>query len=394
MSNAIFAPNFNPLIPGNEQVYVINFWNYYHNLQTPGYGGFFPQGMARIIDIDNSSIRLNPNSAIQKMTKNEYDELIRDKKIELAQIFLDNAILDEFTLTLTLVGVQINGPTTLQQLIKENSPLFQDGSLFNDFLPVAIPVVSDRVLLEIEDLFGTYCMYNSDGALIECDKCLPHEAKYMKTLDFYISSEEEEEEIPVLNMTSVIFFQHPKIVPPGSTLPITTTAPSCELCSSYVVYCDISSILPDLIVASGNPPTEVYGLKLEESGKNFSGYPNNSKFFHTKKEAEDYYNSLIIKDPKWVCWSFGMGDEQNIPARCYPVSDLCLESFAAIIDPPDIYDSEQQCEENCNKLWYCIEYQCVKIDKDDSMVIGEFGYETQEDCELVCETPSASSSSS
>lgn len=385
MSNAIFAPNFNPLIPGNEQVYVVNFWSYNQDLQSSEYGGFFPQGMVRIID-NQQSILLNPNSVIQKITKNEYDELIVAKRIEIAQIFLEYAVLDEFTLWFTLNDVEVNSENmSLEKLSKENSPLFRDGSQFNNFLPVAIPVNSNGRLLQVEDLFGTYCKYNNEGVWIDCDKCLPFEAEYMNTISFYLNTEQGPE--LVVNDKYIIFFNHPKIAPPGSKLLTKISAPDCKLCHKYVVYCDPLSVIPP----SGRFDIPEFGLgvQIEQIMENpivYSDYPDNAKFFHTKEKAQDYYNSVLAEDPKWVCQVPPMSMGEDLSEECFAISDMCVE-FLSETNPSKIYNSQQECEENCNKKWYCLEYQCTKVDKNSQLVEGLQGYDTQEECENNCEIP-------
>lgn len=231
---AIFAPiiDENKLNQGN--VYVYNFWDFNplreRFVTNPGVrtspifglegNAFFPKNMTFDLVVnpfnDNKNyIIATPNSVVQVMSKKQYETLVKNTKIELAQIFIQFASdPNPFDLTRTLypaIGISfkdLDGKELIDYLISDNGPLFGDRVVavvgfdfkipgpYTRFLPQSIPTFDKNGPVPESSLYVTYCSFNAIkqlapavfgfedfrwiDALVQCGKCLPYEAEYME----------------------------------------------------------------------------------------------------------------------------------------------------------------------------------------------------------------------
>ena len=238
-----------------------------------------------------------------------------------------------------------------KQYIKENKSYYEDivkDILANNILAnpaeVRKKVYPQYVIkgdLEPLDMFVTYCIYyfhkfdegnfigppdpaDKGKIFLKCGKCLPHEAEFLTIADIGM-------------VLSNIFF-HPRLneKEKSNFNSERKTAPDCERCRAWVVYCaDIGGLIFDLVVE-------------KVSGEN---YGDEARFFDKEQDAIDYRNQLLF-DPGlvWVCASDTDAGGQPIPGtkRCRLFSKSCLDkNLKYLSDDAVVYATEEECLENC-----------------------------------------------
>jgi hypothetical protein len=405
----IFAPNFNPFIPGNEMVYVINYWDHDLLLDTGNYGPFYPKGLSFIPkgtetdEFTTSLYRLQPNSVVEKITKNAYDELIKLKKKQIAQLFIEHsqdtgdpfAPGRQLVFSLPPVGFDNKNGLDLENHIIDQIFGKNNEGPYSIFLPLMIPVVDNagNIILQ-DDLYGTYCQFDQNSFHAGCGKCLSYEAQFMSSVGLFTANGGF-----AANRYTIRFFNHPELAKQKPKIKIRKSVPDCKLCDYYVVYCSSREDNPLMFLTPIDPDkSKINGLVLQQlSYVQEQDLPENAKFFETYEDALTYYIDTIGNSAtKWLCIQKNGGGIGNTQPEygCEEILESCIFAYIDDNETIQVYDTKSECEENCGKKWYCLEYECVRITEDDPSVEGLTGYNTQEECEQNCEIPSSSSSSS
>jgi hypothetical protein len=160
--------------------------------------------------------------------------------------------------------------------------------------------------------------------------------------------------------------------------------------NKYVAYCDKRAFLYE-------GKSAVLVIKAFVDIKSIEDIEDRDdvKIFDTLEEANVYKEEIIQRnESKWVCSTVSndeIPDDEEKYDKCYEIVSYCSGVF------DNVYDTEEQCEENCNKKWYCVEYECTKVDINSQLVEGLEGlegYDSKDDCEQNCKIPDSSSSSS
>jgi hypothetical protein len=314
-----------------EEGYVFNFWSYDQSIYTDNHGSFYPSEMTFEKNRPFHFV-CYPDSVIQKMTKKQYETLRKNKAIELAQIFIDNAVPtpmpvlpDEHILD-NKFAYDYAGLRGLKLLKKLAQDIYQGNLLFFNplkrYLPEYLPIVYRKsnllMTVELEDLFITVCR----GARIksfeefvpepifihDCIRALPYE------LNFMLESQTAKfpNDDPLLSLYNYVVIHrtlknHRK----------NGFFPSCEKCSMWAVYC----LNGQLKIALNSPENE------DEINAN----EDSAKFFDNKEEALEYWHSQ--KDlTKWVCSDSG----------CYEVTEYCCDFIE-----DTCHDNQSDCEDTC-----------------------------------------------
>jgi hypothetical protein len=391
---AIHSPTIDPnkLIPGNETVYVTNYWDFDLNFFTNQYGSFFPKNLSTLLTGKFSSgvpeIKMIPGSFVGIMTKKEYDELLQFTKQQIAQLFIQNS---EFT-PFGRILVPSIGPIIFENLNIKNviKSLFGPYSIF---LP---KIVSVRAADRLNDLFVTYCQFNRTFVLevVACGKCLPYEAKFMSDVDVFFENKTMLDPIFVHNYATQ-YFSNIKLAKSKLSTIVRSKVPDCDICISYVVYCDE----PEDNIFSEPAILRTKGLVLEKFAT-YDDYDENNpniKFFRTLKEAKKYFDETINNtNSKWLCLPkirAAMGPD--IEYECKELLEPCAIEYRNENEDIVLYDSQEECEENCGKLWYCIDNECVKRFISDPEVNDLTGYDSETECleQSSCKEPSTEATS-
>jgi hypothetical protein len=394
---AVYAPITDPnkLIPGNETVYVTNYWDFDDlNFFTDTYGPFFPKNLTTFPTgkefFQFPVIKMIPGSFVGVMTKKEYDELLQFTKQQIAQFFIQRSNFTPFgRILVPSIGVIGLENLNIDNVIKS---LFGPYSIF---LPRIVPF---RVTDRLNDLFITYCQFSTieglfvsqSSEVVTCDKCLPYEAEFMKSFTG-------------LAETIKIFenlFVHSYITNSFGNIKINNVrskVPACNLCIYYVVYC--GSPYDDIDLFQQKPILKTKGLILEkftvDDENDYEDTPN-IKFFRTLKEAKKYFNETLNNTKsKWLCLPKVpgvIGPDREL--ECKEMLEPCAIEYVDGDEDIVLYDSKEECEENCNKKWYCINGKCVKKSVDDPEVAELTPFENEEECNDNCDTDSDSDNDS
>lgn len=388
---ASFAPNFQPNPENINDVFVHDFWAY-----SAQYEMFVPAGMnlSPIPQFNNKIVGF-PNSVIERMSLNEYNTLVDntatsiantiwnnkrkstdpidevDEKEIYAYLFLDSAILPDLTRLYDLAESGEPKQQALNNILKQLKKQQLDRE---DLLPKFTPAID--VNFDSNNLLHTYCRYEKNtNIFFDCNKCLQFESDFLSIMDDV---------------------GNPGLMGPVNIGPlfINTFArrrlpdridrqpmPNCVLCRKYVVYCN-----SDL----GFGPAPFKTLIVEPVMEDLE-YPDHAEFFYTLREAENFRAIKLLAGSKWICSTDenidppGIGEFPPQPKKCYEISSHCSEYFSEY--DITIYNSLEECEENCGKKWYCVEYECVQILEGDPSVEGLTGYDTAEECAENCEIP-------
>jgi hypothetical protein len=267
------------------------------------------------------------------MTKREYETLRKNKAIELAQIFINNAVSspipgflgrhildDRFIYDYS----NLTGLKLLETLAKNiyNDNIFIVFNPLNAYLPEYLPFLykKDNLIttLNLEDLLVTVCrgarikILNEDISepifIHDCVRALPYE------LDFMLESQTAKfpNDDPELNLYNYVI-RHRTLKNHRKN----GFFPSCEKCGIWAVYC----VNGQLTMKINSPENE------DEINAN----EDNAKFFDTDEDALEFYNTY--KDQKkWACSESG----------CYEVTEYCCNFIT-----DTCYDNQPDCEDTC-----------------------------------------------
>jgi hypothetical protein len=419
---AIFAPN-HKLENFKDDLYVYGFWDYLpaNGENVGGEGAFVPSGMTFINEpmVNNELVGM-PNSVILRWTKNQYDNYIKNIFYkDFARILWNNAkqseepskiIEDKNIYTYTFNSMILPPVLTedydlaenqveaknillddLSDMISTNNISIPNKILVLSFILQPVFVTAEDVVFNPDNLLLTMCRYLSDNNLFDCKSALNFEIDY---LQFNIA---DNNSLTLDNLTSKLLIKyHQNYRFPGQR---GVPKPNCKLCSPYIVYCSSIFSLAGIDFGSGGIVSKYIlsykGLYLAKTVDLEPPIPEDAKMFRTFEDAQQYYFETLNNTPsKWACIETSISMVSgNVPRECHEILESCVFIYEQDEDVI-IYDTQQECEENCNKKWYCLEYQCTKVDKDSQLVEGLEGYDTQAECEENCEIPSSSSSSS
>jgi hypothetical protein len=372
---ATFAPNFNPQNI-NDDVFVFNFLVYNRNKIDPITNStFVPAGMT-FQNLGGELIAF-PNPVIQRMSKQQY--------LETKQNYLTNLSTDLWTFATketpiidpdtgktlwtyfytrsTQIPTELTEPYDLANNNEERNEAqkkivkFISSRLvrFPFFLPKSIPV--SEVNFNSDNLLLTYCRhFNSNivningnaediGTFFDCGTLLEFEAEFLRSVFRF----------GILDLST---FNRKRVIINGKETAKLEPLPNCFRCRSWVVYCSSEAPL-------GMPEdTSFKGFILdlvddsvnsEEELINF--YGEDAKFFSDRKLAELWIADTLNRlGAKWLCKTYleetGEFDENDMPikteiVKCVEIAARCAEKL--IEDGYDLYDSEEECIENCNR---------------------------------------------
>jgi len=436
-----FYPNLNP---GqiNDDVFAYKFWTY---LPSDGVnigenGTFVPSGMVfGPVPAFNNKIIGFPNSDIRRMSKKQYELLKKNIMRQIIVTIWDNAskseqpigqVGDKNYYRYTFLDIVIPSAFTEQydltaqpgfvaeakkQLIDDlydivnryinndnfftnpvlgffgNPSLVEFASTVAELLPQYVSAI--EVNFDPKNLQKTLCRYYDDLAFFDCNLCLPFEASYLSDPDTYSKYSQ------INNLKSLIIRQYNNIR--LSDQLIRQLRPNCDLCTKYVVYCTNRPMNlmedADMVFVIPQAPTPQNTLVIDlfdTENLDEEDYSSSAKFFNSYEDAFEYVESIAQENKtKWVCLpepgaGMAMGTEIVPFSRdCYEVYEICADAFVAEDSSIIKYNTLAECEENCGKKWYCLEYQCTLVDETSQLVEGMQGYDTQEECEQNCVIP-------
>jgi hypothetical protein len=398
----IFAPIKNITPENITDVFVHDFWSYSEQLKI-----FIPFGMTfeQIPRLNNQFVGF-PNSEIELMSFMEYKALLKKTKRNLAlfvwskinrsedpidvinnkNIYIYTDSIDSFENLITgfVVPRSLTEPYDLSDGEEKNKhlekilELFEE--LYNEYMPRYTPAIDAS--FDQDNLFLTCCRFEQESKkLFDCNKLLFFELTFLRELYTRLI-------FPGIDPLNIFAFSRRRV---PNTLP-KTPMPDCEKCSGFTVYCNRPW---DDIETKIAPIREEKGLILIPTPEDDIGY---GFLFKNLKEANQYFDETLNNEQtKYLCLpkvQVAMGPV--IEYECKELLEPCAMEYIDGDEDEDmpLYDSEEECEENCNKKWYCLEYQCTKVDKNSQLVEGLEGYDSEEKCEMYCKIPDSSSSSS
>lgn len=391
---AIFAPTFND--KNFDDVFVYNFYTYNNQLQS-----LVPLGMT-FGNLLGETIGY-PHPVILRMSKVDAENLLDDYYFSVAtqlwnNIKKENPLVDEETgknvweYSLPIEGF-LSIPSDLTQaydLTGEGLGSIKDFIIGQVFGPkIGIVLAPDGGLgiggvenaayrpgamraveasFDSDNLLKTYCRHKNSnilniggnledvGTFFDCGTLLPFE-------EFYLSAAW----LPVgaAGPLNHVTFSRQRLIINNKEVHSKEPMPNCNKCLIWVATCFDSCRGDGIIVRRLNDADN-----LEDESK---------RFFRSFEEA----NAWVKRQRKtWVCCATYVSDEpfiDNIEHKCLEISKFCADAEGFEIT----YNSEEECEEDCGKKWYCINNECVRRFQDDPEVALKFPYSRKIQCLLL-----------
>ena len=261
-----------------------------------------------------------PSSKLELMTLGEYKQYIKQNRGYYEDIVKD-----------ILTNNKLANPAEVRKKVYPQYVIKGDLQVLDMFLTYCIYYLEKFEDANLQNLLGPVPA-DKGKIFLKCGKCLPYEAAYLVILNYL--------DLTTGNgsLVSATTFFHPRLneKEKSNFNSERTTAPDCDRCRSWVVYCkEVEAATFDLVVE-------------KVSGEN---YGDEARFFYEEQDAIDYKNQLLF-DPGlvWVCASDVDIDGKAVPGtkRCRLFSKSCLDkNLKYLSDDAVVYATEEECLENC-----------------------------------------------
>lgn len=393
---AIFAPTFND--KNFDDIFVYNFYTYNNQLQS-----LVPLGMT-FGKLLGETIGY-PHPVILRMSKAEFKIVKENYELGVADqlwnnIKKENPIIDEETgKTLWEYSLRIEGFPSIPSDITEAYDLtgegldsikdFITGEVFGEFrgleghfgfgdIGVAYDIETISVIsvgFDSDNLLKTYCRYKNSnilkiggniddvGTFFDCGTILPFEEFYLRN------------DLGVVSPLDLTSFSRQRLIINNKEVHSKEPMPNCNKCLIWVATCFDSCREEGIIVRRLRDSDNL----KDESKRFFRSFEEANAWVKRQRKTWVCCSDYTFSDPQDQPPGGGMGGGLEFEHKCLEISKFCAD--AELFERT--WNSEEECEEDCGKYWYCINNECVRRFENDPEVRLKFPYARKVQCLLL-----------